>query len=500
MSEADPKPIADTIVAKFDIKVTDDRVRALFSCDAEALGCPDLYDQVLERLRLLRIVYKPNKAVFDAVSAKARAMEHSHITDLPLVSAAAAVPPTDGSFEWSRNFFDTHYPVDPKTGEIDFKNRVGDPTTSQGELLVKVTRPKPGTPGMDVYGASLPVRAPNSVSLSTGKGVQWDEEAGGFRAACSGRVSLHNDQLQVDPVLRIHGDVGGGTGNIHHIGPVLVEGDVESGFVVESTGDIEVHGMIYGATVKCGGNLAIAGGVNANNQGLLEVHGNLHAKFFLNATVRSRGDVIVQKEIYRCHVETGGEVRIPAGRIVGGEIVATRGITVWEAGSASDSSTTLVVRPDSVMAAELQKIKATIADAQEQVQALRRTLRDFQKQEAQLGAAGKRKMADAAKEVQQLEEWMVARVQRSQSITHQIEGDQMAIIHVLERVHPGVWFKIQHGDYRTEVEMLGPIFARLDRAKGVVTLGGEDEGPSTDGGPSADEGPSVGAAAASSST
>jgi hypothetical protein len=482
MSEADPKPAVDTMAAKFEITVTDDRVRAFFSCDAEALSCPNLYDQVLERLKALRIVYKPNKAVFEAVSAKARVMEHSSITNLPLVSAAAAIPPTDGSLKWSRNYFDTHYPVDPKTGEIDFKNRVGDPTASQGELLVKATRPKPGTPGVDVYGAGLPVRAPINVNLSIGKGVQWDEEVGGFRATCSGRVSLHDNQLQVDPELRIHGDVGSTTGNIHHIGPVVVEGDVESGFVVETTGDIEVHGMIYGATVKCGGNLAIAGGVNANSQGLLDVHGDLHAKFFLNATVRSRGDVIVQKEIYRCHLETGGEVRIPTGRIVGGEIVATRGITVWEAGSASDSITILSLRPDAVMVAELQKIKATMEDAQEQVQSLRRTLRAFQKQEAVLGAAGKKKMADAAQEARQLEEWMVGQVQRSQTITHQLEGDQVAVIQIVERVHPGVCFKIQHGDYRTEVEMLGPIFARLDRAKGVVTLGGEDEGPSTDGG------------------
>jgi uncharacterized protein (DUF342 family) len=480
MSEADPNPAVDTVAAKFEIKVTDDRVRVFFSCDAEALGCPNLYDQVLERLKLLRIVYKPNKGVFDAVSAKARTMEHPSITNLPLVSAAAAVPPTDGCIEWSRNYFDTHYRVDPKTGEIDFKNRVGDPTASQGELLVKVTRPKPGTPGMDVYGSSLPVRAPINANLSTGKGVQWDEEAGGFRAACSGRVSLHDNQLQVDPVLRISGDVGGATGNIHHIGPVLIEGDVEAGFVVEATGDVEVHGMIYGATVKCGGNLAIAGGVNANNQGLLDVQGDLHAKFFLNATVRSHGNVIVQKEIYRCHVETGGAVLIPKGRIVGGEVVATRGITVWEAGSVSDSITILNLRADASVVAELQKIKATMEDAQEQVQALRRTLRDFQKQAALLGPAGKKKMDDADKEVRRLEDWMVGQVRRSQTITRQIEGDQVAVIQVIERVHPGVWFKIHHGDFRTEVEMLGPIFARLNRTKGVVTLGGEDELPAVD--------------------
>jgi uncharacterized protein len=478
MSDADPKPAADAmVVAKFEIKVTDDRVRAYFSCDADALGCPDLYDQALERLKALRIVYRPNKAVFDAVSAKARAMEHPRITNLPLVSAAAAVPPTDGSLEWSRNYFDTSYPVDPKTGEIDFKNRVGDPTASQGELLVKVTRPKPGTPGMDIYGAGLPVRAPTDVTLSIANGVRWDEEAGGFRAVCSGRVSLHHDQLQVDPILRIRGDVGGATGNIHHIGSVMVEGDVDSGFVVESTGDIEVRGMIYGATVKCGGNLAIAGGVNGNDRGLLDVHGGIHAKFILNTTVRSRGDVIVEKEIFRCRVETGGEVRIPAGRIVGGEIIASRGITVWEAGSASDPSTILSLRPDAVTVAALQKIKTTIADAQEQLQPLRRALRDFQKQEATLSAAGKQKMADAAKEARQLDELMVGQVQQSQTIVHQIEESQAAVIQVVERVHAGVWFKIQHADHRTEAEMLGPIFARLDRAKGVVRLGGEDEDP-----------------------
>jgi uncharacterized protein len=474
MAENDQGPSTGTFVAKFEIKVTDDRVRALFSCDEEALNCPDLFQQVGERLRIMRIPYKPNKAVFDAILAKARGTEHPHITDLPLVAGIPVGPPVDGNLEWSRNYFDLHYPVDPHTGAINFKGRVGDPSVSQGDLLVKVTYPKPGTSGVDVFGAGIPVRPPIEIRFTVGKNVKFDEAAGGFCATCGGRANFRNYELCVDPVFHVPSDVGKTTGNIRHNGPVVIDGDVDSGFVVDATGDVEIHGMIYGATVKCGGNLSIIGGVNANDQGLLEVHGHLHAKFLLNATVRAGGDVVAEKEIYRCRIETNSEVKIPSGRIVGGEIASTRGITVGEAGSASDASTTLTVRPDPVMAGELQKIKGSLADAQVQLQALRRTLHDFQKQEGHLSETSQKKMVLAATELRQLEQWMAGQVRRNQEILHQAEDAQAAVIHIVDRVHPGVWLKIHHGDCRTEVEMLGPIFARLDRSKGVVKLDSEN--------------------------
>jgi hypothetical protein len=288
-------------------------------------------------------------------------------------------------------------------------------------------------------------------------------------------VSFREHTLRIDPVLHVRGSVSTETGNIRHNGSVVIQGDVDPGYTVQATDDIEIRGMVYAAHIKCGGNLAIAGGVNGNSCASLETGGSLHAKFILNSTVRSRGEVVVEKEIYRSNVESGGEVRIASGRIVGGETVAARGITVGEAGSGSDPRTILAIRPDREIMAGIQKLKKRVADAGEQLLASRQALRNYKKQELLLSAAGKRKMAEIAAEAARLEEWIAARAGEIQKIVRKLEEDQWAVIRVQNRFHPGVCFRIYHGDLLAETEMLGPVVAGLDWATGTVVLQSADD-------------------------
>lgn len=475
MDDGTDRAAVGASTAGIDLRVTEDRMQVFLSCDPAALRLPDLFDQVAARLRELKIVLPPDRESLESAVAGALSGDDPRLTDLLLVTGIVAVEACDGRLEWSREFFDTHYPVDPKTGEIDFRRRVGDPTVSAGELLVKVCPARPGTPGRNVFGQALPVRAPVETKITPAENVERDDDEGGYRAACSGRVSFRDGRLKVDPVLLLQGDVGASSGNVRHQGSVVIKGDVDAGYSVEATGDIEIGGMVYDAHVKSGGDLAIAGGVNGNTRCRLESRGDLHAKFVLNATIRAGGDIQAEREIYQSEVEAGGEVRVPAGRIVGGVTHAVRGITVGEAGSSSDPSTHFVLKPDRDMLAGLQAIKTQVAEAAERIRTLRQTIRQYKQQAALLTDAGKKKMALAATELVQLEAWVAARNRENQTIVRQIEEDQSAVIQVLERIHPGVAIKIHHGNYRCDVEMLGPLIARLNRGTGQIDLESPEE-------------------------
>lgn len=475
MEENEPSPAVETATANISFKVSKDRMHLYFSCDAGVLQLPGLYEQIAAQLASRGIVFTPDRDAFDQMRAEALEMKAPRVSDFLLVSGEELIEPQDGRLEWSRDYFDTHYPVDPKTGDIDFKNRVGNPSVLQGDLVVKVFPAKHGRPGKDLDGTCFPVRPPVELRFIPATNVTRDEEAGGYRATCSGRVSFRDHTLRIDPVLDIRGDVGTVTGNVHHNGSIVIHGDVDVGYTVQATDDIEVRGMVYAAHIKCGGSLAIAGGVNGNSSATLDVRGTLHAKFILNSTVRARGEVVVEKEIYRSKVETGGEVKISAGRIVGGEVVAARGITVGEAGSGSDPRTILAIRPDREITAGIQKLKQRVADASEQLRAARRSLREYQKQEALLSPAGKKKMAEIAAEAARIEEWIPARVGEIQTIVRKVEEDQWAVIRVEKQFYPGVSFRIYHGDLQTDVEMLGPVVARLDWAASAVVLESAEE-------------------------
>lgn len=475
MDENELNASAAATTASIGFKVTKDRMHVLLSCDSDVLKLPGLFEQIATQLADRGIVFKPDREAFEQMRAEALESEAAQVTDFHLVSGQELVEPQDGRLEWSRDYFSMRYPVNPKTGEIDFKNRVGDPTVLGGDLVVKVFQAKPGRPGRDLYGVVSQVRSPVELRFIAANNVKWDEEAGGYRAVCGGRVSFRDHTLRVDPVLHIHGSVSTESGNVRHNGSVIVHGDVDAGYTVQATDDIEVRGMVYAAHVKCGGNLAIVGGVNGNSTATLEAGGSLHAKFILNSTVRARGEIVVEKEIYRSNVETGGEIRIPSGRIVGGEVVAARGITGGEAGSGSDPRTILAIRPDREIMAEIQKLKKRVAEASEQLRASRLALREYKKQEALLSDAGKRKMADIAAEAARLEKWIPVQVAEIQKIVKKLEEDQWAIIRVERQFFPGVCFRIYHGEYLAEAEVLGPVIARLDWASGTVVLQDPDD-------------------------
>lgn len=476
VEENDLSPPAETTTAKLGFKVSKDRMHLYFSCEAAVLRMPGLYGQIAAQLVNRGIVFTPDPVAFEQMRTDALQMEVPRVTDYLLVSGEELVEPQDGRLEWSRDYFNTHYPVDPKTGEIDFKNRVGDPSVLGGDLVVKVFPAKPGSHGRDLDGTLYRVRPPIELRFIPASNVKWDEEAQGYRATCAGRVSFRDYTLRVDPVLDIRGNVSTETGNIRHNGSVVIHGDVDPGYTIDATDDIEIRGMVYAAQIKCGGNLAIAGGVHGNSAATLEARGSVHAKFIMNSTVRARGEIVVEKEIYRSSVESGNELSIPLGRIVGGETVAARGIVTGEAGSGSDPRTVLAIRPDREIMAGIQKLKKRVADASEQLVLTRKHLREYKKQETTLSPAGKKKMAEIAAEAARLEEWIPARVGEIQTIIRKLEEDQWAVIRVEQRFFPGVLFRIYHGDYRSEVDMLGPVIARLDWAAGVVVLEGVEEG------------------------
>ncbi len=385
------------------------------------------------------------------------------IKDLLIVEGRPPVMPVDGKIEWMGNYFDEGYYIDPETKKIDYKQKVEDRSVNENDLLVKVTPAQKGKDGRDVYGKALAVKSPQKVHLKGGPNVVWVEDESGYKSTCAGRVKMRGHTLDVDPIYRITDGVGNESGNVKHNGQVVVDGDVEADFKVEATGDIEVRGLIYASDIVCGGNLSAKEGINGNLAKNIYVKGDVLTKYIMNATVKCEGDIGVSTEIFNCNIEAKGEVNCSRGRIIGGEVLATKGIVVDEAGSKGNTDTVLTAGLDKKLLANLKANSDEINRLKEMVKKLRAGYRKFKANLQLLTNEQKEGMTEISYKLQEGEDEIGRIEQESKAIVAKIRENSNALIKVREIIHPGVVLRIGDARHIVDQPLAGPIYIGQDR-------------------------------------
>ena len=140
-------------------------------------------------------------------------------------------------------------PVELDDGKVDYRNLNLFVNVSQGDLLVIRTPPVPGVPGVMVTGRKIAPKAGRNYPLPRGRNTVANDDDTQLLAAVDGHVTIVDGKVTVNTVLEIPGNVDYSTGNIDYIGDVRIRGNITAGFTVKSGGDIEVIGVIEGATV-----------------------------------------------------------------------------------------------------------------------------------------------------------------------------------------------------------------------------------------------------------
>jgi len=273
-----------------------------------------------------------------------------------LIQGKKPVPPVHADLKWAREFFAVGWVIDPTTGSINFREKVSNCSVRRNELLGRRFEPQDGKVGKDVYGTPIPAVKAESVPVRCGKGVveRKDEGVTSYFAEFDGRVTFKDNTVSVDEVYTITGDVDLKSGNIRHTGSITISGDIRNGASVEADGDIVVKGLVEQCTIRCGGNLIVAGGIIGDEKHSIEVGGMLEARYIREADIRVEGDILVMREIIHSRVRTRGSVKVPRGRIAGGETIALRGIRVATAGAPSGARTILRAGIDHGLAGRIQ--------------------------------------------------------------------------------------------------------------------------------------------------
>ena len=245
------------------------------------------------------------------------------------VVVANGIAPVEGHDAYIELLKDPDKPFEVRDDEkVDFWSRSTIVTVHPGQEIAVKHPLENGKNGVDVTGAVAKAKVVKNVDFSFGEGLKRDEENPLMLiATAEGQLKNDKGRLHVLPELEIHRDIDFGVGSIDFTGAVKIRGAVREGFHVVAQGNIEINGTVEGADIDSQGNIIIKGGVRGMGKGTIRASGDVSLSFGEQATIRSGGNILVEKAILHSRLYalktvaalgSGKNAQIAGGRIEAG--------------------------------------------------------------------------------------------------------------------------------------------------------------------------------------
>ncbi len=239
---------------------------------------------------------------------------------------------------------------DEEDGRIDYKDLDLFEPVVQDQLLVTKIPPEAGEDGFTVLGNVIPAESGRLYNLPQGKNTYVSEDKLKLHSAVTGRVYVEKERVEVSSIYTVEGNLGISVGNLSFDGDILVRGNVESGYTVKATGNIEVTGTIESAIMEAGANIIAYGGIQGGGKGTVTAHNSVYARFMEYATVSAEA-MVVAESILNCEISCNGFIEVLNGRgnIIGGNLSAANYIAARYIGTQGGCKTYLEVGVSAAM-------------------------------------------------------------------------------------------------------------------------------------------------------
>lgn len=331
-------PANDSFIS---LKIEENDMKAYITVSPPGDGGSDLgKDTVLSFLKNNMVIYGVNEESLEYF------LDHPEYNSRFLV-AEGSYPINGKDAEIIYNFNTEATPsfLKEKNGKVDFKDKNLVQNVVEGQVLAEKIPAEKGIKGRTVTGKTLEARDGQDRELKLGNNTELSRDGLQVIASCNGQVLLVNDKITVESVYLVDGDVNLTSGNIHFLGTVVVKGNVEDGFSVKATGNIEVMGNVGKCTLDAVGNVIVHQGINCKEGGLVKAGKAVVAKFIQNSNVEAGEVVFVTDGIINSYVDSNGKIICKGKRatIVGGKLRATEEIAAKTFGSLAVGSTEIEV-------------------------------------------------------------------------------------------------------------------------------------------------------------
>lgn len=357
--------------ARIIVDVSRDKMKATVRYDTKnGTKLPDV-DMIKAELKALKISYGIND---DEIKY--------NCTSLKPFIAAQGLPPVAGNNAYIDRKFDLSEkgrPVVDEYDRVDYKNMNLFVLIKANETLaIRIPQTK-GTPGKNIFGEVVPAQNGRPIPMPAGKNTKVIGE-NQLVAAINGQIVDTGSKISVDPRLEITSSVGVATGNIDFDGTVTISGDVQQGFSVKATGDIEIKGSINGAEVV-GRNIVVGGGLTGAERGKIQSEQDVRIAFVENGVIEAGGDINIMKFALHSTLRAGKKIIVEGkqGQLTGGLTVAGEEVLAKYIGNNANVVTRVSVGIDPNLQKEYHEVCKNYKEGKKKLLHITQTLNTLSK-------------------------------------------------------------------------------------------------------------------------
>ncbi len=247
-------------------------------------------------------------------------------------------------------------------GTVDFHNLNNISHIKSGDILAELEREDPGVPGTDVYGNIIKPKRITRLVLKYGKNIRVTDDGLKLISEVDGHATLEGDKVFVSNDYDVPADVDNSTGDINYNGSITIKGNVRTGFSVVSEGNVEVFGVVEGATIISGGDIVIHRGIQGMGKSKIVAKGNIISKFIESADIQVDGYVETDT-ILNSNVSAKGDIYVRGrnGSLIGGNVRSVSLIEAAVIGSPMGTSTSVEVGMDPSIRDRIKVLNDTIS-------------------------------------------------------------------------------------------------------------------------------------------
>ena len=370
---------ADESYVRIIVEMPRDRMKAVVRYDTREGAKLPTKDMILTALAEAGVVYGIDDDAIDA-----------GIRSLSSFTAAEGLLPVNGDNAYIDRKFDLGVagrPVVDEYDKVDYKDLNLFVLAKENQTLaIRIPQTK-GTSGMTVTGDVVPAQNGRPCPMPEGKNTK----AVGDRliATCNGQIVDKGNRISIDPRLEIKGSVGVSTGDVEFDGTIKINGNVDDGFSVTATGDIEIKGSVNGAKVR-GRNVYISGGITGADKAKVFAERDVRTAFVENGLIEANGDVYIIDIALHSQIRAGKRVILGneddsksrsrgQGAVIGGHTVAGESVTAKVIGNEAYVVTKVSVGVDPNLQREYQDLKKSYKDNRRRLTHITQTLNTLSK-------------------------------------------------------------------------------------------------------------------------
>lgn len=307
--------MADQNSLKISVTISPDELKAYMTLYNNGDGSQITKNDLISALDAQRVVFGIKEDVINYLSESPMYNEAFCVAE-----GIAPINGKNGSVIYNFDTAVSKTPTLMEDGRINYRELNLIQSVKEGQVLCTLVPPVMGTEGKNVKGKVLPAVNGKPAVLPRGKNVAIAEDGQSLIATTQGEVQyLDATKVSVYTNHEIPSDVDNSTGNVSFVGSVIIKGNVLSGFSVEAGGNVEVYGVVEGATIKAGGNIILRRGMQGMGKGTLIAGGDIVARYIEYSNIEAANNIQAEA-VMHSNVKCGNKLELTGskGLLVGG--------------------------------------------------------------------------------------------------------------------------------------------------------------------------------------